>query len=82
MALQYEYHYATVRTSDGLCTGALDTSSLILSPTHVPIDDAHAEINYYFLKYYWPLPNGEVTSFDDFHGSWWTDAAHTIPLVE
>lgn len=79
MALNYAYHYANVRLSDGLCLGTQDTSDYILDPTFIPIDDAHN--NPYLLKYYWPLPE-TVTSFDDFQGSWWIDAAHTIPLVE
>lgn len=78
MALNYGYKYAIVSESNGLCTSTIDTSDLYYDRTYIPIDDARGN---YILKYYWPLPEGEVTSFDDFQGSWWSDAAHTVPLV-
>ena len=78
MAVNYAYKYAIVEASNGLCLNTLDTSDLIYDNTYVPIDDARGN---YLLKYYWPLPDGEVTSFDDFQGSWWNDAAHTDPVV-
>lgn len=76
MAVNYAYKYAIVRVSDGRCSSLQDTSDYILDPTYVPIegDDTRS----YFLKYYWPLPE-TVTSFDDFQGQWYTDAAHTTP---
>lgn len=77
MALNYEYKYAIVRTSDGLCIELRDSTDYILRPEYVPIEE---ELSVYFLKYYWPLPE-VVNSFDDFQGSWWSDAAHTTPLV-
>lgn len=76
MALQYQYCYANVRESDGLCIGAQDSSVYTLDPTYVPIE--HEYMDLYALKYYWPLPE-TVTSFDDFKGQWYSDAAHTIP---
>ena len=73
MATNYGYHYANVSESDGLCLGTLDTSDYILDRTYVPVDDAYGD---WLLKYYWPLPE-TVTSFDDFQGLWYLDAAHT-----
>ena len=78
MATNYAYHYAIVRESDGWCLEAQDTSTYILDPTFVPIENIDTFTNY--LKYYWPLPE-VVNSFDDFQGTWWNDAAHTDPVV-
>lgn len=74
MALQYQYCYAKVRESDGLCLGGQDSSTYILNRAYVPIE--HEFMNAYVLKYYWPLPE-TVTSHDDFQGQWYSDAAHT-----
>lgn len=78
MAMTYAYQYAKCRVSDGLCTATQDTSTYILNPTYVPIDDADGP---YLLKYYWPLPD-IVESHDDFQGKWYSDAAHTIEVPE
>lgn len=74
MAQTYAYYYAVIR-QNGLCISKHDTSDYILDPLYVPIDDFDAD---YLLKYYYPIPEA-VTSFDDFQGQWYTDAAHTIP---
>lgn len=74
MATNYAYHYAIVQESNGWCLETRDTSTYILDRTFVPVDSIDKE---YGLKYYWPLPD-TVTSFDDFQGKWYTDAAHTI----
>lgn len=72
----YAYYYAVISdTTNGWCLGVQDTSDYVLDPTYVPITDADPN---YMLKYYWPLPE-TVESFDDFQGSWYEDADHTIP---
>lgn len=78
MATNYAYKYAIVRTSDGLCRGTEDTSSYVLRPDYIPIEDD--SINY-LLKYYYPMPE-TVTSFADFQGLFYHDAAHTQPFEE
>lgn len=72
MATMYEYKYAVIN-ENGLCLGRRDTSSLYLDPRFVPIEDDSID---YPLKYYWPIPE-TVTSFDDWQGLWYLDAAHT-----
>jgi hypothetical protein len=72
MATMYQYKYAYI-TETGLCIGMQDTSDLYLSPRFVPIEDDTID---YGLKYYWPIPE-TVTSFDDWQGLWYLDAAHT-----
>ena len=72
MSMQYGYKYATIR-ENGMCDGTQDTTNYILNRLYVPIEDA--TINYP-LKYYYPIPE-TVTSFDDFQGLWYLDAAHT-----
>ena len=72
MATMYEYKYAQINSS-GLCIGMRDTSSLYLDPRFVPIEDDSID---YGFKYYWPIPE-TVTSFDDWQGLWYLDAAHT-----
>lgn len=69
---QYAYKYAVLR-SNGMCTSIEDTSDYILDPLYVPVETYDAG---YLLKYYYPIPE-TVTSFDDFQGKWYTDAAHT-----
>ena len=80
MSMQYEYQYAILRASDGLCRGIEDTSTYVLDPTYVPIlDDS---INWAF-KYYYPMPDVDsLTSFADFQGLFYLDAAHTQPFDE
>lgn len=76
MAVNYAYKYAIIGDfTNGWCTGVDDTSNYILDRDHVPIPEYNEE---YLLKYYWPIPD-TVTSFDDFQGYWYEDAAHTIP---
>ena len=75
MAMNYAYYYATVRESDGLCIRTRDTSDYILDRLNIPIPEYSTA---YLLKYYYPIPES-VSSFDDFQGSWYEDAAHTIP---
>lgn len=75
MAVTYAYFYARINTTNGMCVGLKDTSNYILSNDHVPIDVYDEN---YLMKYYWPLPE-TVTSFDDFQGQWYSDAAHTTP---
>lgn len=73
MNLRYGYKYAILRESDGLCIGTQDTTNYILRRDYVPIADDTLN---YGLKYYYPMPD-TVTSFDDFQGLWYLDAAHT-----
>jgi hypothetical protein len=76
MAINYAYKYATIADmSNGWCLGVQDTSDYILDPTYVPIPEYNED---YAFKYYWPIPE-VITSFDDFQGQWYSDAAHTIP---
>lgn len=76
MAMNYAYKYAIIADlTNGLCLGVQDTSDYILDPTYVPVESIDVP---YELKYYWPIPT-TVTSFDDFQGQWYSDAAHTIP---
>ena len=77
MAMTYAYKYALIR-ANGLCTGVQDTSTYVLDPLYVPIEDD--SINY-LLKYYHPIPE-TVTSFADFQGLFYLDAAHTQPFEE
>lgn len=75
MAMNYAYYYAQIRESDGLCIAVRDTSDYILSRLTIPIPEYNTA---YALKYYYPIPDS-VSSFDDFQGQWYSDAAHTIP---
>lgn len=78
MERRYAYKYARIRITDGLCIGVMDTTTLELDPQFVPITDD--SINF-ALKYYYPVPES-VTSFDDFQGLFYYDAAHTQPFEE
>ena len=74
MATNYAYKYAVLNMNyGGMCIAVQDTTTYILDPTYVPIQDD--TINY-ALKYYYPIPE-TVTSHDDFQGLWYLDAAHT-----
>ena len=76
MAINYAYMYAVIEDeTTGECIEVQDTTNFILARTHVPITEFNED---YILKYYWPLPNDPVTSFDDFQGLWYEDAEHTI----
>jgi hypothetical protein len=77
MGMQYAYKYATIM-NNGLCIGTQDTTSYILDRLYVPIED---DMLPYLMKYYYPIPD-TVTSFDDFQGKWYADAAHTIEVPE
>lgn len=74
---RYAYKYATLE-SNGLCTGFQDTTDYILRPDYVPIEDESLP---YALKYYYPMP-ATVTSFADFQGKWYYDAAHQNEVAE
>lgn len=74
MERRYAFKYAVLDDlTNGWCLGVQDTTNYILNPAYVPIEDMDAG---YELKYYWPIPT-TVTSFADFQGKWYTDAAHT-----
>jgi hypothetical protein len=77
MSIQHGYKYAIIR-ENGLCTGKDDTTNYILNRLYVPIEDDSLP---YLMKYYYPIPE-TVTSFDDFQGKWYADAAHTIEVPE
>lgn len=77
MALTYAYKYARIR-ANGLCTAVQDTSTYVLDPLYVPIEDDSVN---FALKYYYPIPE-EVNSFADFQGLFYYDAAHTRPFDE
>lgn len=78
MSTLYAYKYARIRISDGICRGVDDSTEYILSPEYVPIEDDTID---YYRKYYYPIP-ATATSFDDFQGRWYLDAAHTQEFVE
>ena len=73
MATNYAYFYAVIRESDGICIQVKDTSDYAENRLWIPIEsDGNGE---YLLKYYYPIPQ----YYGDFNGSWYEDAAHTIP---
>ena len=76
MSTNYAYQYAVIR-ENGLCTMVQDTTNYILDRLYIPVE---GDTSIYMLKYYYPIPES-VSSFDDFTGTWWNDAAHTDPLV-
>lgn len=63
MALNYAYNYAEIEIDTGLCVGVLSGSREIINPALIPIPVYDTE---YVDKYY-------------LNGSWWEDAAGTIP---
>lgn len=69
---RYAYAYAVIRESDGRCKQVKDTSNYIENRLYIPLDVYHPD---YLAKYYYPIP----TEYGDFNGSWYSDAAHTIP---
>lgn len=77
MSVNYAYKYAYIE-DDGMCTGLADSSSIYLTKHYVPINDDSID---YLLKYYWPIPE-VVTSFADWQGLFYLDAAHTQPFEE
>lgn len=78
MGINYAYKYAILRETDGICRGTQDTSTYVLNPTYVPIEDDTID---YYRKYYYPMPT-TVNSFADFQGLFYHDAAHTQPFEE
>lgn len=79
MSLHYGYKYAVIELSEGgICLEVQDTTTYILDPSYVPIEDDTLN---YALKYYYPIPE-TVTSFDDFQGKWYADANHTVEVPE
>ena len=74
---RYGFKYAMIRT-DGLCIEKRDCTEYVLDPLYVPIEDDSLP---YLMKYYYPIPNS-VTSFDDFQGKWYYDAAHQNEVPE
>lgn len=77
MGVNYQYKYAVVR-EDGLCIEVQDCTDFVLDRLHVPIED---DMLPYLMKYYHPIPDG-VTSFDDFHGLWYSDSTFTTLVPE
>lgn len=77
MSVQYQYRYAQI-TESGLCRGMQNTTDYVLNRLYVPIEDTSLP---YLMKYYYPIPE-TVTSFDDFQGKWYADAAHTVEVPE
>lgn len=72
MGMTYEYYYAVIDLTDGMCMQVRDTSSYFNRADHIPIDEPNLD---YICKYYYPIP--QVAG--DFNGSWYEDAEHTIP---
>ena len=80
MATHYAFAYAVISDlTNGKCLQELDSTDYILDPRYIPVDEI---VGKYLLKYYWPLPSSPVTSFDDFQGKWYIDAAHTQEATE
>lgn len=77
MERRYGYKYAIVR-ENGLCTSTEDCTDYILNRLYVPVDDVSLP---YLMKYYYPIP-AAVTSFADFQGKWYYDAAHQNEVAE
>lgn len=74
MSLNYAYAYAVIGDmTNGMIFQVIDTSDYILDQAYVPIPDYNVN---YMMKYYWPIPE-TVTSFDNFQGQFYHDAAHT-----
>lgn len=69
---RYAYAYAVIRESDGRCYNVMDTSDYYEDRLMIPIGTYNGN---YIRKYYYPIP----TAYGDFNGSWYSDAAHTIP---
>lgn len=63
MAVTYAYNYAVIDPATGWCTGVQTTSMQIDDPTYIEIPVYDEE---YLMKYY-------------INGSWYEDAAGTIP---
>ena len=76
MAANYAYAYAVINLTTGRCFQVKDTTSYCLDRQYIPIPEYNEE---YAMKYYYPIPES-VSSEDDFQGSWYYDAEHTIPF--
>lgn len=63
MAVNYAYNYAVITLETGLCTGVRTTTAPLSNPRLIEIPVYDTE---YVDKYY-------------LNGSWWEDAAGTIP---
>lgn len=82
MAEQYAHKYAILDTNPayyGQCIEMQDTTSRIFDPMHIPVTDID-NVDF-ILKWYYPIPES-VESFDDFHGLFYHDEAHTQPYEE
>ena len=77
MDARYGYKYAIVM-ENGMCIEKADTTDYILDRLYVPISNYDLP---YLMKYYHPIPE-TVTSFDDFQGKWYSDAAFTVEVTE
>ena len=73
MALDYAYAYAIIDLKTGECFQVDDTTDYIIDRQYVPTPTYNEN---YLLKYYYPIPTS-VSSFADFTGEWYVDAAHT-----
>jgi hypothetical protein len=63
MSLNYAYNYAEIELDTGLCIGVLSSSRVLSNPALIEIPVGDQD---YIDKYY-------------LNGSWWEDAAGTIP---
>lgn len=77
MGVQFQYKYALIE-ENGLCLGLRDTTNYVLDRLYVPIEDDSLP---YLMKYYHPIPDA-VSSFSDFQGKWYSDAAFTVEVPE
>lgn len=77
MERRFGYKYARVM-ANGMCVELKDTTNFILDPLYVPIEDVTLP---YLMKYYHPIPE-TVTSFDDFHGRWYSDSTFETEVPE
>lgn len=73
MAENYAYAYAIINLTTGECFQVADSTNYFVDRQYVPISPYNEE---YLMKYYYPIPTS-VSSFDDFKGQWYVDAAHT-----
>ncbi len=73
MATEYAYAYAIIDLTTGMCFQVTDSTNYIIDRRYVPIPEYNEN---YGLKYYYPIP-ASVSSFSDFTGEWYVDAAHT-----
>ena len=74
MAVNYAYAYALINLTTGKCFQVDDSTNYFIDRQYIPIPTYNEN---YLWKYYYPIPES-VSSFDDFQGEWYVDAAHTI----